>query len=157
MVKVGATSRTPSRSTDSNSDSQNQERQRVANSFANALNSIRGGSSGSVSITGIGTGSGESYANYAAYVRTLYQNAWVVPDDATTDDAVTEISITIARDGTIVSSRISKRSGDPALDASVKRVLERVTTIGKSFPDGARENQRSYIIPFSIKARRGTA
>jgi len=66
-------------------------------------------------------------------------------------------SITIERDGTIRSATLVGRSGDSAIDASVRRTLERVTTIGKSFPEGVKENERTYKLKFDLSAKRGTA
>ena len=73
------------------------------------------------------------------------------------EDATAEVRVTIASDGTVICQTIIKRSGDPAVDASVQRALDRVTTIGRPFPEGAKEKQRTYIIPFNMKTKRGTA
>lgn len=102
-------------------------------------------------------GGGPSYANYAAWVRTVYENAWVVPEDSATDHGVTKVSVTIRRDGTIVSAQIIKQSGDAQMDASVRRALDRVTTIGRPFPEGDNGKERTYIIPFDLKVKRGQA
>jgi len=47
------------------------------------------------------------------------------------------------------------RLADSRLD--VERTLERVTTMGRPFPEGAKDKQRSYIIPFNMKTKRGAA
>src|SRR6266700_204575 len=96
-------------------------------------------------------GGGPSYANYKSWIYTVYLNAWVAPDDATSDSGIVEASVTIARDGTVVSSRLMSKSGDPEMDASVQRTLNRVTTIGRPFPEGVRENERTYVLRFDIK------
>ena len=90
-------------------------------------------------------------------MRSYYERAWVIPEDATSEDANVEVSVTIASDGTVTSKKITKRSGDPAMDASVQRVLDRVTSVERAFPEGAKDKQRSYIIPFNLKTKRGTA
>jgi outer membrane biosynthesis protein TonB len=81
----------------------------------------------------------------------------VPPDDASVDAAVAYASITIERDGTIRSATLVGVSGDRAIDASVRRTLERVTTIGKSFPEGVKENERTYKLKFDLSLKRGTA
>ncbi len=143
----------------------NQERERLAmrnrvvGALDRTLGNIRSGTGSATSVDddfGPG-GGGPSYASYAAWVLTVYDNAWVAPEDATSEDATTEVSVTIASDGTVIAKRIIKRSGDQAVDASVQRALDRVTTIGRPFPEGAKDKQRTYIIPFNMKTKRGTA
>lgn len=135
-------------------------RQRMARQILGAASSLKDGASDSTAIDtsdfGPG-GGGPSYASYASWVRSVYQNAWVAPQDASMDDAVTKVSVTISRDGTVVSSRIIARSGDSQVDASVQRALDRVTTVGRPFPEGAKDSERTYIIPFNLKAKRGIA
>ena len=102
-------------------------------------------------------GGGPSYASYGAWVRTVYENAWSAPEDAATDHGVAKVSVTIARDGSVISAQIINRSGDAQLDASVRRALDRITSIGRPFPEGDKENERTYIIPFDLKVKRGQA
>jgi TonB family protein len=73
------------------------------------------------------------------------------------DDPITKVTVTISRDGTVISSRIMNRSGDSQMDASVQRVLDRVTTVGRPFPEGVKDSELTYIIPFNLKAKRGMA
>jgi TonB family protein len=135
-----------------------EERQRLLSQIGRSANNIRSGTGSATAIEeGYGTGSGPSYASYAAWVLTVFDNAWVAPEDASSEDATAEVSVTIARDGSIISKRIVKRSGDSAVDASVQRALDKVTTMGRPFPEGAKDKQRSYIIPFNMKTKRGTA
>ena len=148
-----------------NSDAQNQAKQlaaaqqRLADQFRAAASSLRDGASDATRVEGdFGPGGGgPSYASYASWVRSVYENAWVAPQDSSMDDAVTRVTVTISRDGTVISSRITNRSGDSQMDASVQRALDRVTTVGRPFPEGAKDNERTYVIPFNLKAKRGMA
>ena len=63
------------------------------------------------------------------------------------------MSVTIASDGTVISSHIKEYSGDASVDESVRRTLERVQFI-EPFPAGSTDKQRSYIINFNLKAKR---
>jgi TonB family protein len=90
-------------------------------------------------------------------VLTVFDNAWVAPEDTTSADATAEVSVTIANDGTVIAKRIIKRSGDAAVDASVQRALDRVSTIGRPFPESMKDKERTYIIPFNMKTKLGTA
>lgn len=100
-----------------------------------------------------GTGGGEAYANYGQVVKSIYEHAWVPPDDASSDNPITRVSVTIASDGRVVESHITRPSGDSPVDNSVRRTLDRVTFIAP-FPDGAKEKQRTYIIKFDLRAKR---
>ncbi|MGH7952956.1 MAG: TonB family protein, partial [Limisphaerales bacterium] len=94
-----------------------------------------------------------AYANYADVVKSIYEQAWVPPDNTDNDEANTKVRVTIASDGTVVSARIITPSDDSKVDASVQRTLERVTFIAP-FPEGAAEKERTYIINFNLKAKR---
>jgi TonB family protein len=94
-----------------------------------------------------------AYANYASVVKSIYERAWVPPDDAANDDANTKVSVTIASDGTVISARIIGASGDSGVDATIQKTLDRVTFIAP-FPSGTTDKERTYIINFNLKAKR---
>jgi outer membrane biosynthesis protein TonB len=102
-------------------------------------------------------GGGPTYASYASWVQTVYLGAWVPPDSTDSTAAIARASITIASDGSVVSYRLIGKSGDRDVDESIQRTLERVTTMGRSFPDGMKEKQRTYILRFDLKAKQGLA
>jgi len=99
-------------------------------------------------------GGGVPYANFLQAVKTAYANAWVVPEGVADDNAITTASVTIARDGTVVSARISHRSGDGPVDASVQATLDRVR-FAAPLPDDAKEDRRTVIINFNVKTKLG--
>jgi TonB family protein len=94
-----------------------------------------------------------AYANYGQVVQSIYEQAWITPDNTDNDNANPKVHVVIARDGTVISAHIIEPSGDAAVDASVRRVLDRVRFI-RPFPEGATENERSYNINFNLKAKR---
>lgn len=149
----------PNTSSDDSAQRQwSETKQKLASQLGHAAESINDNTSSAVETGSFGpSGGGPSYAGYESWVLTVYRDAWVVPDDATSEDVVTTVSVTIASDGRVISSRIVGRSGDAAVDASVQRTLDRVTSIGRPFPAGARDKQRSYKIPFNLKVKRGSA
>ena len=136
-----------------------EERERAAANaklFANAGKRISSNLALSTQVDmpeGIG-GGGVSYAPYAQIVRAKYTQAWTIPNDATDDEAVVKVSVTIARDGSVISSRIITESGSKLVDRSIQNTLDRVTTIGVAFPAGAKESQRTFTISFSLKAKK---
>jgi TonB family protein len=123
-----------------------------AKAIANAARAIKENSSSATTVEMPGAGS-VSYANYASVVKSIYEQAWTPPDDTSSDDANTKVSVTIGSDGTVISSHVLDPSGDARVDGSVQRTLDRVTFIAP-FPDGAKEKQRTFIINFNLKAKR---
>jgi len=95
--------------------------------------------------------SSASYANYATVVKSVYDHAWTLPDSVAKDENIT-VSVTIANDGTVISSRIVTPSGDVPADASVQRTLDRVKFVA-AFPDGATEKERTYTIVFNPQVK----
>jgi TonB family protein len=132
---------------------------RLAKAFGNAAGNIGSGTATAGTVIGSRGpgGGGASYAGYSAYVWSFFDRIWVRPEDATLEDATVEVSVTIASDGRILAKRILKRSGDSAVDSSVQRTLDKVTTVGRPFPEGATDKERTYRIPFNMKSNRGAA
>jgi TonB family protein len=128
------------------------EAKRRARAIAKAAQAIKENATSATTIEMPGTGS-VSYANYASVVKSIYEQAWTPPDDTSSDDANTKVSVTIGSDGTVISSHILDASGDTRVDGSVQRTLDRVTFVAP-FPDGAKEKQRTFIINFNLKAKR---
>jgi TonB family protein len=129
-------------------------RNRIAAAFGSAANNLESSLSGSTSIELKGPGGGGvPYANFLQAVKSIYQNAWIVPDGITDDNATTGAAVTIARDGTVVSSHITRSSSNPGVDRSVQVTLDRVK-VAVPLPDTATENQRTVKINFNVAAKR---
>ena len=117
-----------------------------------ALAALRKNLSPATEIAPIGNSS-VAAANYAQVVKSVYEQAWVLPDEMASDQANTKVRVTIASDGTVISARIITTSGDASLDASVQRTLDRVQFIAP-FPSGTADTERSYIINFNPQIKR---
>jgi outer membrane biosynthesis protein TonB len=165
VTKVETRSKPVTRRTDTSSDDKLQQQQqadarrKAGQELARAAQGIREGTASATSIVedfGPG-GGGPAYAGYASWVQSVYLNAWVAPDDTATDAPITKARIIISSDGTVISSEIISRSGDSQMDASVQRTLDRVTTVGRPFPEGVKDKQRTYILKFDLKVKRGLA
>ncbi|MEY4386718.1 MAG: TonB terminal [Verrucomicrobiota bacterium] len=131
------------------------EAKRRADIINAAAGSIRSGASTGVEVgpVGLPTGSGPSVGAFGDILRTIYFNNWHEPSDATSEDAVVRVTVTIARDGSVISGRITKSSGDPAVDRTVEQTLRNVTYV-KPFPADWKESQRQFQLNFSLKAKR---
>jgi TonB family protein len=128
-------------------------RKKAAAEFKNSLTSLSKNMSAStlVDVT-YGPGGGPVSANYRDLVFSRYYSAWSPPVD-TDDTREVPVSITISRDGNILSARILKRSGNIPLDNSIQNALENVTFIAP-FPAGASEPERVFKIIFTLEAKR---
>ena len=126
-----------------------------ARQVATAIDKIRTGSSSGVDVgpVGVASGSGPSVAAYSDILRTIYFNSWLEPSDATMEDAIVKVSVTIANDGSVISARITKSSGDAAVDRSVQHLIDSVPFI-KAFPADWKERQKEFKLSFSLKAKR---
>ena len=93
-----------------------------------------------------------AYANYASVVKSIYDQAWTLPDSIANDDENVKVTATIASDGTVISARIVAPSGSPAVDQSVQAALDKVR-YAAPLPDDAREDQRTITIYFDVKAK----
>jgi TonB family protein len=128
-------------------------RRKTAALIARATANLDKGLSASTSIRigdGDGGGSGPAYANFLQVVKSVYTRMWSVPDGAS-DGAVISVSVTIARNGDVVRSSITRRSGDAIADASVEILLDRVQHVAP-LPEDSKEDQRTVNIDFSVKA-----
>ena len=62
--------------------------------------------------------------------------------------------MTIARDGRVISAEIVNSTGSQLAANSIQKTLDRVTTIGVPFPEGVKENQRTFTMTFNLKAKK---
>jgi protein TonB len=130
-----------------------QARREAAAAIGQTVAGIQRGLSPSTSIELQGPGGGGvPYANFLQAVKKVYTDAWLVPDGITDDSATATASITIARNGRVISASIIRFSGNGAVDHSVQMTLDRVR-YAAPLPDGAPEEQRTVTINFNLKAK----
>jgi len=128
------------------------KREQQAKAFRDAMRSIQKNASSATTVEMPGTSS-VSYANYASIVKSIYEREWTPPDSSASDDANVKVKVVISRDGSVESATIIGASGDSSVDGSVQRTLDHVTFIAP-FPDGATENEKTFILNFNLKAKR---
>ncbi|MBI4325616.1 MAG: TonB family protein [Chloroflexi bacterium] len=120
--------------------------------LAASIQNLRSNLSSGTSIEMPGPG-GEAYANYGQAVKSVYENAWIPPASVTNENKTVQVKVIIARDGTVLSGEILRRSGLAPLDRSVERVLKQINFVAP-FPEGARDDQRTFIIDFNLRDKR---
>lgn len=123
---------------------------RDARAIASAIKNLKSNLKSGAEINLSGNSS-VAYANYASVVRSVYDAAWVLPNTIAADENIT-VSVTIASDGTVTSSRIITPSGDAPADASVQRALDRVKFVA-AFPEGSTDKERTYTIVFNPQVK----
>ena len=133
-------------------EARRQALQRFARSLDGAADSVSENLSPGTTIEVPGPG-GEAYANYGAVIKAIYDRAWIDPDNVSDDAPAVQVEVVVARDGSIVSDRVTRRSGVSALDQSVQNALKRVTEV-PPFPEGAKESKRTFLIRFNLKTKR---
>jgi len=127
-------------------------RRRAAVELGKAAQELKSGFSQGTKVEISGPG-GEAYADYSQFVKSVYEDAWVVSDDLTDESSTAKVSVTIAKSGHVISARIERHSGNSPLDRSVQRALDKVRFVAP-FPAGALDEQRTFIINFNLKAKR---
>jgi TolA protein len=135
---------------------QAEARARLAERFDQAAEKITGGVSSGTAIKvprGPG-GGGVPYANFRQAVQSVYERAWIVPNGVTDNEATALVSVTIARDGRVVSAHIERSSGNREVDRSVQNALDRVK-YAAPLPEESKENERTVPINFNVRAKRG--
>ena len=95
--------------------------QQTARAINNAIQNLKKNLSPGTTIDMPGD-STVAYANYASVVKSIYDQAWTLPDSIAGDENIT-VKVTITSDGTVISSRIIEQSGDAPVDASVQTSL----------------------------------
>jgi len=130
-------------------------RRRLARQIGLAADHIGSELSGGTSVEMLGPGGGGvPYANWRQAVKSDFSNAWLLPDGVVDDEATSVASVTIARDGTVLNSKITQFSGDKVVDSSVQAALDRVQHTAP-LPDTAKEDKRTVTINFNVRAKRG--
>jgi TonB family protein len=147
--KIQVNTQLVTRTTPKNSTSKPQPNSHAVNT---ALTTLRKNLSSPTEVNLLGD-STVAYANYASVVKSVYDQAWTLPDSIANDDENIKVTVTIASDGTVISARILEQAGDAPVDASVQRTLDRVTFVAP-FPEGSADKQRTYIINFNPQIKK---
>ena len=138
--------------------SNNDSARDIARAFDAASRTIRENLSSSTKVGIPGPGNGEFLsAGYENVIQSVYQARYDVELSSASEagERQTEVgvSVTIRRDGTVISSRILQPSGSPALNKLVQRVLDKVTFIAP-FPPKSSDTQRTFNIIFDLKPKK---
>jgi len=112
-----------------------------------ALNKLQAKLSGRTSVN-VPVGRYAS-ANYESLIRKKYMDATIHPG-AIGGDPVVKVRLVIARNGTVLSARVTGKSGVASWDRSVQKVLDRVKFI-KPFPEAMKGSQQTFSLNFNSR------
>ena len=88
-------------------------------------------------------------AKYESLIRRKYMDATIHPG-AISGDPVVRVRLVIARNGTILSARVTNKSGVASWDRSVQKALDRVKFI-KPFPESMKGSQQTFNLNFNSR------
>ncbi|MEO5804259.1 MAG: TonB C-terminal domain-containing protein [Verrucomicrobiota bacterium] len=128
-------------------------RLQVAASLKGAVSRLGQNLSSSTTVNLQGVSGDAGAVNYGDLVMKKYDDAWLAPNEVDDNEAIVKAKVVIARSGNVISADIVKASGNATLDKSVRRALE--LRFIHPFPEGSRDSQRTYIINFNLKTKRG--
>ena len=128
-------------------DAQKKESQKEAAKQQAALNKLQTKLSGRTSVN-VPLGRYAS-ANYELLIRRKYMDATIHPG-AISGDPVVRVHLVIARNGRILSARVTGKSGVASWDRSVQKALDRVKFI-KPFPESMKGSQQTFNLNFNSR------
>ena len=129
-------------------DAQKKESQKEASKRQTALNKLQTKLSGRTSVN-VPLGRYAS-ANYESLIRRKYMDATIHPG-AISGDPVVKVRLVIARNGRILSARVTGKSGVASWDRSVQKALDRVKFI-KPFPESMKGSQQTFNLNFNSRS-----
>ena len=130
----------------------NSQNKQLAKQIGSAVEGLSQGFEKGTVVRAYGPG-GAAYQNYGDYVKQTFDDAWLTPDLMTDQEVQVEVRLVIHRTGRIIEARITRKSGNASLDRSVQGALDRVRSL-KPFPEGALDQQRTFIIDFVPKFKK---
>ncbi len=129
-------------------DTQKKESQKEAAKRQAALNKLQTKLSGRTSVN-VPLGRYAS-ANYESLIRRKYMDATIHPG-AISGDPVVKVRLVIARNGRILSARVTGKSGVASWDRSVQKALDRVKFI-KPFHESMKGSQQTFNLNFNSRS-----
>ena len=88
-------------------------------------------------------------ANYESLIRRKYMDATIHPG-AISGDPVVKVRLVIARNGRVISARVTGQSGLASWDRAVQKALDRVKFI-KPFPESMKGSQQTFNLNFNSR------
>lgn len=96
-------------------------------------------------------GVADDFSWYRALIKQSIQSAWKKPPIPAGEKIYTEVEIKISESGAVTFIRISRPSGDPAMDTSVEQAVRSTPRLAKPLPAGLGSPNYTVIIQFKLE------
>jgi TonB family protein len=124
----------------------------IQNRLTSKLPAEQGGGGGDgAGNAGRPDGIADDFSWYRALIKQSIQSAWKKPPIPAGEKIYTEVEIKIAASGAVTFQKISRPSGDPAMDASVEQAVRSTPRLAKPLPDGLGSPDYTVIIQFKLE------
>jgi len=124
----------------------------IKNRLASKLPAEQGGGGGDgAGNAGRPDGVADDFSWYRALIKQSIQSAWKKPPIPAGEKIYTEVEIKIAFDGSVTFIKLSRPSGDPAMDASVEQAVRSTPRLPKPLPPGLGSPDYIVIIQFKLE------
>jgi len=124
----------------------------IKNRLASKLPAEQGGGGGDgAGNAGRPDGVADDFSWYRALIKQSIQSAWKKPPIPAGEKIYTEVEIKIAFDGSVTFIKLSRPSGDPAMDASVEQAVRSTPRLPKPLPAGLGSPDYIVIIQFKLE------
>jgi TonB family protein len=96
-------------------------------------------------------GVADDFSWYRALIKQSIQSAWKKPPIPAGEKIYTEVEIKISEAGAVTFLRISRPSGDSAMDTSVEQAVRSTPRLAKALPTGLGSPDYTVIIQFKLE------
>ncbi|CAM8645978.1 TonB Periplasmic protein TonB, links inner and outer membranes [Candidatus Methylacidiphilaceae bacterium] len=96
-------------------------------------------------------GIADDFSWYRALIKQSIQSAWKKPPIPAGEKIYTEVEIKISESGAVTFLRISRPSGDSAMDTSVEQAVRSTPRLAKPIPSGLGSPDYTVIIQFKLE------
>ena len=96
-------------------------------------------------------GVADDFSWYRALIKQCIQSSWKKPPIPVGERIYTEVEIKISESGAVTFIRISRPSGDPAMDASVEQAVRSTPRLPKPLPAGLGSPDYTVVIQFKLE------
>jgi len=124
----------------------------IKNRLASKIPGETGGGGGDgAGNAGRPDGIADDFSWYRALIKQCIQSSWKKPPIPAGEKVYTEVEIKISESGAVTFLRISRPSGDPAMDSSVEQAVRSTPRLPKPLPAGLGSPDYTVIIQFKLE------
>ena len=150
--KVTLTTAEPKNSTQKSNEPPGPSVSDIKNRLASKIPGETGGGGGDgAGNAGRPDGIADDFSWYRALIKQCIQASWKKPPIPAGEKIYTEVEVKISSSGAVTFIRISRPSGDSAMDASVEQAVRSTPLLPKPLPAGLGNPDYTVIIQFKLE------